>query len=72
MSMLRASIIIILGQLEEESIRASSLVAMPLIISTNGMTGTGFMKCIPTYSPEDLCPLGLIMSVQNTQAALSS
>lgn len=28
--------------------RTASLVAMPRTISTSGMTGTGFMKCMPT------------------------
>ena len=37
-----------------EGLLAMSVVAMPLMISTSGMTGTGFMKCMPTCMHKQL------------------
>lgn len=52
---------------EIDSRHASSLVAMPLMISTNGMTGTGFMKCMPTcILSVGLTPTQTIETRQNT------
>lgn len=47
-----------------------SLVAMPLMSSTRGMTGTGFMKCIPTCTPKLLCSATQVTRIASVKCKL--